>query len=79
LKFESSDEPSLDYRVYDGHSIDDIPAYRDVESPLKDMFVPVFSPASCFQYSNPCDAVWDTGMAISTQVEAAEKPKARTP
>ena len=39
LKFESSDEPSLDYWVYDGHSIDDVPTYRDVESPLRDMFV----------------------------------------
>src|SRR6267142_977339 len=39
LKYESSDEPSLDFWVYDGHSIDDIPTYRDVESPLKDMFV----------------------------------------
>jgi hypothetical protein len=79
LKFESTDEPSLDYWVYDGHSIDDIPAYRDVESPLKDMFVPVLSrllPDSNFLIYA---AVWDTGMAISTQVEAPEKPKARTP
>jgi len=43
LKFESSDGPSLDYRVYDGHSIDDTPTYRDVESPLRDMFVLYFS------------------------------------
>ena len=39
LKYESPDEPSLDFWVYDSHSIDDIPTYRDVESPLKDMFV----------------------------------------
>lgn len=39
LKFPCADEPSLDYWVYDGHSIDDIPTYRDVEPPLKDMFV----------------------------------------
>ncbi len=43
LKFESLGEPSLDYWVYDGHSIDDIPTYRDVESPLKDMFVRYFT------------------------------------
>jgi hypothetical protein len=39
LKFPRAEEPSLDYWVYDGHSIDDIPTYRDVEPPLKDMFV----------------------------------------
>jgi hypothetical protein len=39
LKYEYSDELSLDYWVYDGHSVDDIPDYRSVESPLKDMYV----------------------------------------
>jgi len=37
LKFEYTDELSLDLWVYDGHSIDDIPKYGTVESPLKDM------------------------------------------
>jgi hypothetical protein len=39
LKYEYSDELSLDYWVYDGHSIDDVPDYRSVESPVKDMYV----------------------------------------
>ena len=37
LKYEYMDELSLDNWVYDGHSIDATPSYRDVESPLKDM------------------------------------------
>ena len=37
LKYEYMDDLSLDNWVYDGHSIDDIPSYRDVEPPLKDM------------------------------------------
>ncbi|KAI9448651.1 hypothetical protein F5148DRAFT_1153428 [Russula earlei] len=35
--FEISDEPSLDYWVYDGHSIEDVPNYGNVESPLKEI------------------------------------------
>jgi hypothetical protein len=42
LKYEHTDELSLDDWVYDGHSIDDIPNYRDVEPPLKDMYAPIF-------------------------------------
>jgi hypothetical protein len=37
LKYEYMDELSLDNWVYDGHSIDNAPNYRDVEPPLKDM------------------------------------------
>jgi hypothetical protein len=37
LKYEYTDELSLDLWVYDGHSIDDIPNYGHVESPLRDM------------------------------------------
>lgn len=37
LNYEYKDEQVLDYWVYDGHSISDIPSYRDVGSPLKDM------------------------------------------
>ena len=37
LKYERKDELALADWVYDGHSIDDTPNYRDVESPLKDM------------------------------------------
>jgi hypothetical protein len=43
LRFESLDETPLDYWVYDGHSIDDIPDYGDVEPPLKDMSVQLLS------------------------------------
>ena len=37
LNYDYKDEEVLDYWVYDEHSINDIPDYRDVESPLKDM------------------------------------------
>jgi hypothetical protein len=37
LRYEYMDDLSLDDWVYDGHSIDDFPNYRDVEPPLKDM------------------------------------------
>ncbi|KAI9459301.1 hypothetical protein F5148DRAFT_1319736 [Russula earlei] len=37
LKFPVSDEPSLDFWVYDGHSIDEVPSYDNVEPPLKDI------------------------------------------
>jgi hypothetical protein len=37
LKYEYRDELSLDLWVYDGHSIDDIPDYGNVGSPLRDM------------------------------------------
>jgi hypothetical protein len=37
LNYGFKDEQVLDYWVYDGHSISDIPKYCDVESPLKDM------------------------------------------
>ena len=55
LKYEHSDDLSLDYWVYDGHSIDDIPNYPSVDLPLKDMYVLAFvcepseiqSPDSC--------------------------------
>ena len=38
LKYECKDKLALADWVYDGHSIDDTPNYRDVESPLKDMY-----------------------------------------
>lgn len=37
LNYDYKDKEVLDYWVYDGHSINGIPNYRDVESPLKDM------------------------------------------
>lgn len=37
LNYEYMEDLSLDNWVYDGHSIDDILSYRDVEPPLKDM------------------------------------------
>jgi hypothetical protein len=37
LKYKYTDEVSLEDWVYDGHSIEDIPSYSDVKSPLKDM------------------------------------------
>ena len=37
LKYDFTDESSLDLWVYDGHSVDDIPIYSDVGSELKDM------------------------------------------
>jgi hypothetical protein len=37
LNYDYKDEEVLDYWVYDGHSINDIPDHRDVEPPLKDM------------------------------------------
>jgi len=37
LNYDYKDKEVLDHWVYDGHSINDIPNYRDVESPLKDM------------------------------------------
>ena len=46
LKYEYMDDLSLDNWVYDGHSIDDIPNYRDVEPPLKDMWALRFVRAS---------------------------------
>jgi hypothetical protein len=39
LKYERKDELTLADWVYDGHSIDDTPNHRDVEPPLKDMYV----------------------------------------
>ena len=55
LKYEYSDDLSLDYWVYDEHSVDDIPDDQSVDSPLKDMYVLNFirepseiqSPDSC--------------------------------
>jgi hypothetical protein len=38
LKYAPEDDLLLDDWVYDGHSIDDTPNYRDVEPPLKDMY-----------------------------------------
>jgi hypothetical protein len=37
LNYSYEDDQALCDWVYDGHSIDDIPDYSDVESPLKDM------------------------------------------
>ena len=37
LNYDHKNEQVLDYWVYDGHSISDIPDYRDVGPPLKDM------------------------------------------
>ena len=37
LKYKYTDESSLDLWVYDGHSVDDIPNYDNVGSPLKYM------------------------------------------
>ncbi|KAI0249341.1 hypothetical protein BJV78DRAFT_1347821 [Lactifluus subvellereus] len=37
LKYEYTDELALDSWVYDGHSTEDIPSYRDVKPPLKDI------------------------------------------
>ncbi|KAH9955358.1 hypothetical protein BC827DRAFT_878060 [Russula dissimulans] len=37
LKYEYTNELSLDSWVYDGYSTDDVPNYRDVEPPLKDI------------------------------------------
>jgi len=53
LKFETLEERSLDYWVYDGHSIDDVPSYGDVGWPLKDMYVNYFHPSM----SNACAVV----------------------
>jgi hypothetical protein len=39
LKFQNPKEPSLDYWVYDGHSVDESVTSHDAEPPLKDMFV----------------------------------------
>jgi hypothetical protein len=38
LKYEPKDNLLLDDRVYNGHSVDDTPNYRDVEPPLKEMY-----------------------------------------
>jgi len=37
LKFETLEDLSLDYWLYDGHTIDDVPNYGDVGWPLKDI------------------------------------------
>ena len=37
LNYDYKDKEVLDYWVYDGHSINDMPNCCDVESPLKDM------------------------------------------
>ncbi|KAH9953093.1 hypothetical protein BC827DRAFT_1273837 [Russula dissimulans] len=37
LRFKSLEEPSLDYWVYDGHSIHDVPSYGAFKPPLKDI------------------------------------------
>jgi hypothetical protein len=42
LKYGTTDELALDYWVYDGHSTEDVPSYRDVQAPLKDMYAPCF-------------------------------------
>ena len=49
LKHEYTDELSLDHWVYDGHSIDDIPNYGNVQSPLRDMYV-LHSPLHAFSF-----------------------------
>jgi len=38
LKHKYRDEMSLEYWVYDGHTIDDVPNYSDVEPPLNYMY-----------------------------------------
>jgi hypothetical protein len=40
LKHKYTDELLLEDWVYDGHSTEDIPSNRDVQSPLKDMCAP---------------------------------------
>ena len=42
LNYDYKDDQVLDLWVYDGHSVDDMPNCRDVESPLKDMWAPCF-------------------------------------
>jgi len=42
LKYDYTDDLPLDYWVYDGHSIDDIPTYCNIESPLKDLYALLF-------------------------------------
>jgi hypothetical protein len=42
LNYGYKDEPSVDNGMYDGHSVDDISNYGDVEPPLKDMYVLTF-------------------------------------
>jgi len=37
LKYNYTDELSLDLWVYDGHTIDDTPKYGNVGSPFRDM------------------------------------------
>lgn len=45
------DELSLDYSVYDGHSIDYIPNCRDVDSPVNDMYAPrLFAYLGCSNF-----------------------------
>jgi hypothetical protein len=50
LKYECKDELALDEWVYDGHTIDDVPNYRDVPPPLRDMYVHRF--ANMFIFSS---------------------------
>jgi hypothetical protein len=59
------DELSLDYSMYDCHSIDYIPNCRDVDSPMKDMYDVRFI---CMPHVliSECAAVWETGMAMYT-------------
>jgi hypothetical protein len=51
LNHEYKDELSLDYSVYDGHSIDYIPNCRDVGSPVNNMYAFVCIPRM-FQFLN---------------------------
>jgi hypothetical protein len=37
LNYSYKDSQVLDYWVYDGHSVNDIPDYGNVEPPLEDM------------------------------------------
>jgi hypothetical protein len=37
LNYDYKDEQALDYWVYDGHTIYDIPSHPDADSPLKNM------------------------------------------
>jgi hypothetical protein len=54
LKYKPKDDLLLDDWVYDGHSVDDTPNYRDVEPPLKAMYAStVIYLLYPFQFSYP--------------------------
>jgi hypothetical protein len=65
LNYGCKDELSVDNGMYDGHSIDNIPDYRDVEPPLKNMYVFIYI---CINrtFSSRTAIVWGIGMGIAT-------------